>query len=67
VKLGETVRHQYYQNGNVGERLAGLVFCSACYGAGYCVSLFNSIDKEKRYCIGHVVVAQKVPEEEILA
>ncbi len=65
VKLGETIRHQYNKNGNVTQRVASIGFCIACYSAGYVVSLFNRLDKHKDYCIGHVVIAQKVANVEM--
>ena len=65
VKLGQSIRHQYKRKGNIGQRLASLMFCLACYGSGYFVSLFNFMDKEKCYCIGHIVIAQKLSNEEM--
>lgn len=65
VKLGEIVRHRYKGNGNILQRGASFMFCVASYGTGYLVSLFNWLDKEKYYCIGHVVIARKVRREEI--
>jgi SAM-dependent methyltransferase len=65
VKLGETIRHQYKKNGNITQRVASIGFCIGCYSAGYVVSLFNRLDKHKDYCIGHVVIAQKVANEEM--
>lgn len=57
-KLGSIVFGQYKKN------LLAVVpiwlFAKLCWLAGWLVSRFDFIDREKKYCIGHIVIATKV-------
>ncbi|MBL8014076.1 MAG: methyltransferase domain-containing protein [Candidatus Omnitrophica bacterium] len=57
-KLGSTVFSQYKKN--YLAVVPAWVFSKLCWVAGWFVCRFDFIDREKKYCIGHIVIATKI-------
>ncbi len=57
-KMGSLMVHQC-KSRNIFLRVIARLFLILCWTAAWIISRFNFLDKEKRYCIGHVVIARK--------
>ncbi|MBT6053567.1 MAG: class I SAM-dependent methyltransferase [Lentimicrobiaceae bacterium] len=57
-KLGAII---YYQNldKNYFCKMLCLLFMSVCFWMGFALSMLNSLDKQKQYCIGIIAVCRK--------
>ncbi len=58
-KLGSITLGQCKKNSLWAVPLAW-VFSVACWWLGWLISRFNFIDREKKYCVGHIVIARKI-------
>ena len=57
-KLGAITLGQCKKRNIFAAVLAG-IFSVACWWLGWVISRFDFIDREKKYCIGHIVIARK--------
>jgi SAM-dependent methyltransferase len=57
-KMGWLMVHQS-RNSNIIFKVIARLFYAFCLPLAWIISRFNFLDKEKRYCIGHIVIARK--------
>ncbi len=58
-KLGSILYDQYRAKGNIMQRLISLPVFGLCWLLGRTITLFDFLDKERNYCLGHIVIARK--------
>ena len=57
-KLGAIILGQCKKR-NIFAAALAWIFSVACWWMGWAISRFDFIDREKKYCIGHIVIARK--------
>ena len=57
-KLGSSTLSQCKKR-NIFAALLAWIFSIVCWWLGWIISRFDFIDQEKKYCIGHIVIARK--------
>ncbi len=57
-KLGTSILAQYKKK-NILAGFLGWIFSVLCWWLGWLISRFDFLDREKKYCIGHIVIARK--------
>lgn len=62
-KLGSIVFNQWRKK-NILAVIVFWPFSILCWLAGWLISKFDFLDREKKYCIGHIVIARKVKHME---
>lgn len=57
-KLG-SITYGQYKKMNIVAGFLGWIFSVLCWWLGWIISRFDFLDREKKYCVGHIVIARK--------